>query len=95
MGLARGSDDSIWFTAAGVHHVGRIDKDGSLVQFELGDGHTPVGIAVDDDGNAWFANQEANTIGRMTPDGEPDEFPISDTPNSLPQEIDARPRRQL
>ncbi len=49
-GLARGQDDSIWFADGLGNRIGRIGKNGSLQQYELGDGHYPNAVAVAPDG---------------------------------------------
>jgi streptogramin lyase len=70
IGLARGQDDSIWFADYGGNRIGRIDKNGSLQQFEIGDDQNPTAVAVAPDGSAWFTNPGADAIGHITTDGD-------------------------
>jgi streptogramin lyase len=85
IGLARGEDDTIWFADGIGHRIGRIDTNGSLRQFELGDGHDPYAVAIAPDGTAWFTDTRAGSIGRITPDGDFVENPIP--PPSYPVDI--------
>ena len=86
IGLARGADDSIWFADYGGNRIGRIDKNGSLRQHEIGPDHYPTAVAVAPDGSAWFTNSGADTIGHITVDGDFTEIVIRDGP-SYPQDI--------
>jgi streptogramin lyase len=70
LGLTRGQDDSVWFADYGGNRIGRIDKNGSLQQFERGT-HNPTAVAVAPDGSAWFTNPGNDTIGHITADGDP------------------------
>ncbi len=86
IGLARGADDSIWFADYGGNRIGRIDRNGSLQQHEIGDGHNPTAVAVAPDGSAWFTNPGADTIGHITTDGDFREINIT-LPPSTPEDI--------
>jgi len=86
LGLAHGADDSVWYADAGGNRIGRIGANGSILQQELGGGHTPTAVAVDPDGSAWFTDQEANSIGHITMSGELAQFAIP-SPPSTPQDI--------
>ncbi len=86
LGMAPGLNGSVWFTDAVGDRVGRLDPNGGLIQYELGDGRGPAAIAAAPDGGAWFSNFDTGTIGRITPDGEFVEFALP-FPDDLPGEI--------
>lgn len=86
LGMAPGLNDSVWFTDVDGDRVGRIDRNGGLIQYELGEGRGPTAIAAAPDGGAWFTNFDNGTIGRITPDGEFVEFALP-FPDDLPGDI--------
>lgn len=86
LGMAPGLNGSVWFTDVDGDRVGRLDRNGGLIQYELGGGRGPTAIAAAPDGGAWFTNFDNGTIGRITPDGEFVEFALP-FPDDVPGDI--------
>ncbi|MDQ3680440.1 MAG: hypothetical protein M3378_07845 [Actinomycetota bacterium] len=73
-GIARGSDNNLWFTESAGNKIGRITPAGVITEFPLGDDAFPVGITAGPDGALWFTD-ESDRIGRITTDGAVTWFP--------------------
>lgn len=76
VGITRGPDSAMWFTAGLGNKIGRINSAGyRLTDIPTPDSQ-PVDIVVGPDGNLWFTESVGNKIGRITPAGVLTEFPL-------------------
>jgi virginiamycin B lyase len=69
----------LWFAERGAGNIGRIEPNGSIVEFPLpaGADAVPQGIVLGPDGNLWVTEQGANAIARLDPSrGDVTEFPV-------------------
>jgi hypothetical protein len=76
IGIAEGSDDSMWLTDDGsTPRIGRIGSDGTISWFTLPSGSSPNEIAAGPDGNLWFTDDGSTpAIGQIMLDGAIHEF---------------------
>ena len=88
-GVARGSDDAIWFTERSAGKIGRLEG-GAFTEYALQTGFDPTAIVSGPDGNLWFTEQAADQIGRISTTGALDEFALNVTP-STPSSIAVGP----
>ena len=85
--IVPGPDGGLWFTESTA--IGRIDSDGVVTEFPLGETHAPVGLTTGPDGNLWFTEPPNDTIGRMTADGNLTRFTVP--PGTAPAQITSGP----
>jgi virginiamycin B lyase len=85
-GIARGSDDNLWFTEYGTDKIGRMTPDGTLKEYATTPYTGPDGIVAGPDGNLWFTLMTSNRIGRITTAGVISTYDIP-TPSSSPARI--------
>jgi len=77
VGIAAGSDGSLWFTEFGASKIGRITIAGVISEFPtLTSGSGPYGITAGSDGNLWFNESNASKIGRISTTGVVTEFSL-------------------
>jgi streptogramin lyase len=77
-GIARGSDNNLWFVENGVAapKIGRITVAKAVSEFLIPTPYSnPQRITAGPDGNVWFT--EIDKVGRITPNGEIAEFSVS------------------
>ena len=55
-----------WFTERRVGKIGRILRDGSVLEYALPEGSEPVGLTIGDDGSVWYTDAGTNTIARLS-----------------------------
>ena len=67
---------------------------GSVTEFSIPTGSSPVGVTAGPDGNLWFTELYGNKVGKITPAGAVTEFP-NPTSGSSPSEITAGPDGNL
>jgi virginiamycin B lyase len=68
VGIALGPEHTVWFTEQRLGQIGRLDPDGSVVEFSAGAAQ-PDQITLGPDDNLWFTAFGAHRISRMTKDG--------------------------
>jgi virginiamycin B lyase len=71
-------DGSIWFVETRANALGRIGRDGRVVEHPVATSDASLrGVTVAQDGELWCTENGANKIGRMAPDGRLiGEYPI-------------------
>ena len=62
--IVTGPDGNLWFTES-AGKIGRITPAGSITEFPLQPGSTPVSIVTGPDLNLWFADRSGNQIARI------------------------------
>jgi virginiamycin B lyase len=66
--VAPARDGTVWFTAQGSGHLGRLDpRTGRSRMVALGDGSAPHGVIVGPDGAPWVTDGGLNAIVRVDP----------------------------
>jgi virginiamycin B lyase len=66
--VAPARDGSVWFTAQGSGHLGRLDpRTGRTRPIALGEGSAPHGVIVGPDGAPWITDGGLNAIVRVDP----------------------------
>ncbi len=67
VGIAAGSDGSVWFTEQGVDAIARLTfRDGRITEFFTpSSGSMPTDITTGRDGSLWFTEPGADRVGRM------------------------------
>ena len=99
--------DYVWFSESGggfaknfidvpaQSKLGRIDKNGSVFEWELGgQGTSPMGIAFGQAGDLWIAERLANRITRLRKSGGSDRYPIA-TPGAWPTGLAVSPSGKI
>lgn len=99
--------DYVWFSESGggfaknfldvpaQSKIGRIDQNGSMVEWDLGgQGTSPMGIAFDRVGDLWIAERLANRITRLRKNGGSDHYPIP-TAGSWPTGLAVAPNGKV
>ncbi len=76
--VAPAGDGTVWYTAQGTGHLGRLDPaTGEVTEIALGPGSAPHGVIVGPDGAAWVTDGGLDAIVRVEPvTGEVEVFPI-------------------
>ncbi len=80
IGIAKGSDNNLWFTELGFTipgKIGRITTSGTVTEFNLPAGVGPALITAGPDGNLWFADALSSQVGRITTAGVATMFPAT------------------
>jgi virginiamycin B lyase len=61
--LALAPSGALWYVAMDVAKIGRIEPDGTIIEYTINDGH-PGMVVVDRAGEAWFTQMAGNEDGR-------------------------------
>jgi streptogramin lyase len=75
-GITTGPDGNVWFTEENGNRIGRVNPGGSITEFQLASGSSPVEI-VSAGGALWFTQLGRNKIGTITTAGAVTEYPSS------------------
>jgi len=99
--------DYVWFSESGggfaknfldvppQSRIGRIDKNGSMLEWELGGkGTSPMGISFDQAGDLWIVERLANRITRFRRNGGSDHYSVP-TPGAWPTALAVAPNGQI
>lgn len=84
IGLLRASDGSMWFAAASVNRIVRVDDKFQETPFVPVSGSTKglSGLAFDTDGNVWFSKSTGRVVGKFpTAGGEGVEYALPEEAN--------------
>jgi len=77
-GLATDASGNVWFTDLGHNKIGRMNSNGSYVEFAIPTTNArPNRITRGGDGALWFTEAAANKVGRITTTGQITEYPIA------------------
>ncbi len=92
-GIARGMNESMWFTiaqrrAGGANALDEITPEGELSEFVLAPGSLPAGLALGLGGDMWFTEPGPNEIGRITPSDRLVEFAAPSVGGTISAEPD-------
>jgi streptogramin lyase len=100
VGVTVGPDGNLWFAAGSSSSytdpgaVGRLDPDGTVVEFGLQEKSQALGIVSGPDGALWFTEPQSGRIGRVTLDGAITSLPLLNS-GSKPAGIVAGPDGNL
>ena len=73
--LCVGPDNAIWFAEEGTGNIGRCTTTGTITEFNIGPGSSPIDIIAGPDGNIWLDDNGLSQIVRCTPTGTITTFP--------------------
>jgi virginiamycin B lyase len=78
LGVAIGSEGSVWATLQSANQLMRIAPDGTMSSFDIPTpGSSPGDVAVDSKGVVWFLEFRGNKVGRFS-DGRFDEISVGE-----------------
>lgn len=78
--ITAGPDKAMWFTEWSASKIGRISRDGTIIEYALPARSFPTGITLGPDNALWFLTR--SQVGRITKAGKIKYFPI---PQGLPE----------
>src|SRR5262249_24005287 len=74
--IAAGPDGNLWFTEYDASQIGVITPSGTIHEYPLTSGVSPLGIGAGPDGNVWFTEDQGNSVGRITTAGSVTRLPV-------------------
>jgi virginiamycin B lyase len=82
-GVGLAATGEVWFTESYVSKLGRLGRDGRVVEFETPTRNSqPTDLVVDASGAVWFIEVRANKIGRFA-EGAFSEYPVPTAQSGL------------